>query len=128
MMYLTRIRATTTLRSSFSKTLEDYVPKIHIHILNYFYLRLLIMCSLLSLGSRHQRATWSYTLAFIGFGFITIYMTVAAFSPARSFSSLSEKKYIQKDECWMVPRLTCQVVSVKNPQKPRNFELCISKS
>jgi hypothetical protein len=48
-----------------SKTLEDYVRKIHIHILilNYFYLGLLIMCFLLS-------------LAFIGFDFITIYMTV----------------------------------------------------
>ena len=32
MMYLTRIRATTTPRSSFCKTLEDYVPKIHIYV------------------------------------------------------------------------------------------------
>ncbi|KAJ8521700.1 hypothetical protein ONZ45_g1634 [Pleurotus djamor] len=48
-------------------------------ILNYFYLGLLIMCFLLSLGNRPQGSKWGYTAAFIGFGVITIYMTVAAF-------------------------------------------------
>jgi len=77
-----------------STTLEDDVPKIHILILilNYFYLGLLIMCFLLSLGNRYQRLKWGYTLAFIGFGFGFI-VTVAVFSPSRSFSSLSENKF-----------------------------------
>ncbi|KAG5642981.1 Chitin synthase 4 [Asterophora parasitica] len=48
-------------------------------ILNYFYLGLLIMCFILSLGNRPQGSKWGYTAAFIGFGLITIYMTVAAF-------------------------------------------------
>jgi chitin synthase len=34
------------------------------------------MCFLLSLGNRPKESKWGYTLAFIGFGFIT---TVAAF-------------------------------------------------
>ena len=45
-------------------------------ILNYFYLGLLIMCFLLSLGNRPQGAKWFYTLAFLGFALITVYMTV----------------------------------------------------
>ena len=81
-----------------STTLEDYLPKIHMLMLmlNYCYRGLLIMCFFLSLDNRHQRSSWGYTLAFIGFGFgfITIYMTVAVFSPSRSFSSLSENKFI----------------------------------
>ncbi|KAF4580727.1 Chitin synthase, class 1 [Pleurotus pulmonarius] len=48
-------------------------------ILNYFYLGLLILCFLLSLGNRPQGSKWGYTAAFIGFGVITIYMTTAAF-------------------------------------------------
>ncbi|KAL0960546.1 hypothetical protein HGRIS_005585 [Hohenbuehelia grisea] len=48
-------------------------------VLNYFYLGLLIMCFILSLGNRPQGSKWGYTAAFIGFGVITIYMTVAAF-------------------------------------------------
>lgn len=48
-------------------------------ILNYFYLGLLVTCFILSLGNRPQGSKWGYTLAFIGFGIITIYMTVAAF-------------------------------------------------
>nr|VWO98184.1 Uncharacterized protein [Ganoderma boninense] len=48
-------------------------------ILEYFYLGLLIMCYILALGNRPQGAKWFYTLAFIGFGIITIYMTIAAF-------------------------------------------------
>ncbi|KAH8082444.1 glycosyltransferase family 2 protein [Cristinia sonorae] len=54
-----------------------------IHILNlvlsYFYLGLLVMCFLLALGNRPQGAKWGYTLAFIGFALITVYMTVSAF-------------------------------------------------
>lgn len=45
-------------------------------ILTYFYLGLLIMCFILSLGNRPQGSKWGYTAAFIGFGLITIYMTV----------------------------------------------------
>ncbi|ESK82202.1 chitin synthase [Moniliophthora roreri MCA 2997] len=48
-------------------------------ILNYFYLGLLVMCFLLSMGNRPQGAKWQYTIAFVGFGLITIYMTFAAF-------------------------------------------------
>ncbi|KZT12244.1 glycosyltransferase family 2 protein [Laetiporus sulphureus 93-53] len=48
-------------------------------VLNYFYLGLLIMCYLLSLGNRPQGSKWGYTLAFVGFALITVYMTVAAF-------------------------------------------------
>jgi len=48
-------------------------------VLEYFYLGLLIMCFILSLGNRPQGSKWGYTLAFIGFGIITIYMTTAAF-------------------------------------------------
>lgn len=45
-------------------------------ILNYFYLGLLVMCFLLSLGNRPQGSKWAFTIALIGFGIITIYMTV----------------------------------------------------
>jgi chitin synthase len=61
--------------------MED--PTFHIkgiHIVNvlleYMYLGLLLMCFILSLGNRPQGSKWGYTLAFIGFGVITIYMTV----------------------------------------------------
>lgn len=51
-----------------------------IHVLNdilkYTYLGLLVMCFLLSMGNRPQGAKWQYTIAIIGFGIITIYMTV----------------------------------------------------
>ncbi|KAJ7747757.1 glycosyltransferase family 2 protein [Mycena metata] len=64
--------------------LED--PNFHLNgihyvniVLEYFYLGLLIMCFILSLGNRPQGSKWGYTLAFIGFGIITIYMTTAAF-------------------------------------------------
>ncbi|KAG8917512.1 Chitin synthase, class 1 [Tulasnella sp. 408] len=54
-----------------------------IHVLNdilkYTYLGLLVMCFLLSMGNRPQGAKWAYTIAIIGFGIITIYMTFAAF-------------------------------------------------
>ena len=48
-------------------------------ILNYFYLGLLVMCFILSLGNRPQGSKRSYTLAFCGFAVITIYMTVSTF-------------------------------------------------
>lgn len=47
-------------------------------ILNYMYLGLLIMCFLLSLGNRPQGAKWFYTMAFIGFALVTVYMTVSS--------------------------------------------------
>lgn len=50
-------------------------------ILNYFYLGLLVMCFLLALGNRPQGAKWGYTLAFIGFAIITVYMTVGPRAP-----------------------------------------------
>jgi len=45
-------------------------------ILNYFYLGLLMMCFILSLGNRPQGSKWGYTAAMIGFAVITTYMTV----------------------------------------------------
>ena len=45
-------------------------------ILNYFYVGLLVMCFILSLGNRPQGSKWGYTCSMIGFAFITIYMTV----------------------------------------------------
>jgi chitin synthase len=49
-------------------------------VLEYLYGGLLVMCFLLSLGNRPQGSKWGYTGAIIGFGFITIYMTVFAHS------------------------------------------------
>jgi chitin synthase len=48
-------------------------------VLHYTYLGLLVMCFLLSLGNRPQGSKWGYTGAIIGFGFITVYMTVRRF-------------------------------------------------
>ncbi|EIN12208.1 glycosyltransferase family 2 protein [Punctularia strigosozonata HHB-11173 SS5] len=48
-------------------------------VLNYFYLGMLIMCFLLSLGNRPQGSKWSYTTAMLGFALITVYMTFSAF-------------------------------------------------
>ncbi|RPD56704.1 glycosyltransferase family 2 protein [Lentinus tigrinus ALCF2SS1-7] len=68
-----------------SESLEDKSFNLGngIHIVNiileYLYLGLLIMCYILSLGNRPQGAKWGYTLAFIGFALITVYMTFAAF-------------------------------------------------
>lgn len=39
---------------------------------------LLIMCFILALGNRPQGSNWGYTLAIVGFGLITIFMTVSA--------------------------------------------------
>lgn len=46
-------------------------------ILDYFYIGMLMLCFLLSLGNRPQGSKWSYTVAMIGFAFITIFMTVS---------------------------------------------------
>lgn len=48
-------------------------------VINYVYLGLLVMCFILALGNRPQGSKNAYTLAFVGFGIITIYMTVSAF-------------------------------------------------
>ena len=63
-----------------TNALEDYISSLHYLnvVLNYFYLGLLITCFLLALGNRPQGAKWAYTLAFVGFGLITIYMTVCS--------------------------------------------------
>ena len=67
-MYLTNLGNYHSTFIILSKTLEDYIPKIHIliHILNYCYCRLLMMCFLLSLSNQHQRSKWGYMLVFIG--------------------------------------------------------------
>ncbi|KAI0738834.1 glycosyltransferase family 2 protein [Daedaleopsis nitida] len=67
-----------------SESLEDpsfNLKGIHIVnvILEYIYLGLIILCYILALGNRPQGAKWGYTLAFIGFAVITVYMTFAAF-------------------------------------------------
>lgn len=46
-------------------------------ILNYLYLGLVIMSFLLALGNRPQGSKWFYTIAFLGFATITVYMTVS---------------------------------------------------
>ncbi|KAG9030667.1 Chitin synthase, class 1, partial [Serendipita sp. 407] len=48
-------------------------------VLNYMYLGLLVTCYLLALGNRPQGSKKWYTIAFIGFGIVTIYMTFSAF-------------------------------------------------
>jgi hypothetical protein len=53
-------------------------------IINYLYVGLLVMCFILSLGNRPQGAKWFYTGAMVGFGFITIYMTVSPSIPQTS--------------------------------------------
>jgi len=68
-----------------SNALED--PSFHIGgwikvfntILDYFYLGVLVMCFLISLGNRPQGSKRFYTMAMIGFAFITVYMTFSAF-------------------------------------------------
>ena len=63
--------------------MED--PSFHlgkgIHIVNiileYMYVGLLVTCFLLALGNRPQGAKWFYTMAFVGFAVITVYMTVS---------------------------------------------------
>jgi hypothetical protein len=62
--------------------MEDPSFKLNgIHVLNvileYFYIGLLLMCFILALGNRPQGSKLGYTLAFIGFALITVYMTVS---------------------------------------------------
>ena len=45
-------------------------------ILHYFYVGMIMMCFILALGNRPQGSKWTFTLAFVGFGILTIYMTV----------------------------------------------------
>lgn len=45
-------------------------------LLKYFYLGLLVTCFLLALGNRPQGSKHVYTFAIVGFGLITVYMTV----------------------------------------------------
>ena len=45
-------------------------------ILEYFYIGLVMMCFILALGNRPQGSKWAFTLAFVGFAILTIYMTV----------------------------------------------------
>jgi chitin synthase len=60
------------------KALEAYIP---------------IMSFLLSLGDQPQGSKWGYTLTFIGFGFVTIYMTVTAFLLAyRGIESVAQSE------------------------------------
>ena len=64
-----------------SEAMEDpsfHITGIHIVniVLNYFYVGLILMCFILSLGNRPQGSKMGYTLAMIGFAFITVYMTV----------------------------------------------------
>ncbi|KAF8313001.1 glycosyltransferase family 2 protein [Clavulina sp. PMI_390] len=61
-------------------------PSLNLHginivndILHYTYLALVVTCFLLALGNRPQGSKWVYTFAMVGFGLITIYMTIAAF-------------------------------------------------
>lgn len=56
-------------------------------ILEYFYLGLLITCFILSLGNRPQGSKWGYTTAIVGFGLITIYMTVSRTETGGTFFS-----------------------------------------
>lgn len=81
-----------------SDAMED--PSLHIFggikiiniILNYFYLGLLVMCFILSLGNRPQGSKTSYTLAMVGFAVVTVYMTVC--------SQLSELKACADGFCF----------------------------
>lgn len=45
-------------------------------ILEYFYVGLVLMCFILALGNRPQGSKWMFTLAFVGFAILTVYMTV----------------------------------------------------
>ncbi|KAG8768582.1 Chitin synthase, class 1 [Ceratobasidium sp. 428] len=79
-----------------TNSMEQLGPKA-IHylniILNYFYLGMLTMCFLLSLGNRPQGSKFGYTMAFIGFGLITVYMTFAAFFLAvKSINDLTSQE------------------------------------
>ena len=59
-------------------------------LFSYFYIGLLIVCFILALDNRPQGSKWRYILAIVGFGIITVYMTVAAL--VISFKGLGELK------------------------------------
>ncbi|KAJ3575497.1 hypothetical protein NP233_g1057 [Leucocoprinus birnbaumii] len=67
------------LSSAMNQLVGGTPIRIFNYVINYFYLGLLIMCFILSLGNRPQGSKWGYTMAIIGFGLVTIYMTAAAF-------------------------------------------------
>ncbi|TDL18368.1 glycosyltransferase family 2 protein [Rickenella mellea] len=46
-------------------------------VLDYFYLGMLFVSFLLAMGKRPQSSRWGYTICFVGFGLITIYMLTA---------------------------------------------------
>ncbi|EJD38050.1 glycosyltransferase family 2 protein [Auricularia subglabra TFB-10046 SS5] len=64
-------------------------------VLEYFYLGLLVLCFLLSLGNRPQGSKWGYTTAMIGFALVTCYMTFAAFFLA--FKGVENIKKAEED-------------------------------
>ena len=45
-------------------------------ILEYFYVGLVLMCFILALRNRPQGSKWMFTLAFVGFAILTVYMMV----------------------------------------------------
>ena len=45
-------------------------------ILEYFYVGMVLTCFILALGNRPQGSKWTFTLAFVGFAILTVYMTV----------------------------------------------------
>ena len=59
--------------------------------------------------------------------FAHVIYALYVWSSLRTFSWLSENKHIHRDECWMVPRLSSQVLSIKNPQKRWNFKPCMKR-
>lgn len=62
-------------------------------ILEYFYIGLLIMCFILALGNRPQGSKWAFTLSFMGFAILTLYMTFAAiFIAVKGVQGVSKEK------------------------------------
>ena len=58
-------------------------------ILEYIYVGLVLMCFILALGNRPQGSKWMFTLAFVGFAVLTVYMTVRT----RHFSRRGEPTF-----------------------------------
>ena len=85
-----------------TESLEDksfHLPGINVvnSILTYAYLGFLIMCFLLALGNRPQGLKSGYTMAFVGFAFLTVYMVVGGFSMLCLFRLISFHLYIGRD-------------------------------
>jgi chitin synthase len=88
-------------------------------ILNYFYLGLLAMCFILSLGNRPQGSKWGYTAAMIGFSIITIYMTVCVALFLFSLLYFLLLCFLTRDlGCSVPPRL-------QGNRKPRKVEWAV---